>query len=368
MTEKEINKLSRTPPQMGRMIVATLIKWVTRIFYSCSLLILLLCVARLTFRITNGGPVDWLSGFPFLGGISLGEWCAKYAKCDVLSSIFLAMGLIHASFSLIVTVREKSLYGVNLQDAIQEVFPFLGWSYVSYALLILLGMYASGMNYSLTALMCLVGTVFGFITPWIVTAFLTFGRHPQQVAVEYYLCYHKYPKQGRKLVRDMTLMHILTSAHYINGYYKSTQALPVNVVLRTWQGFIVLAFGTDLLPPDSKSSDEELDVTLNQIQGTAQIIVGVRRFWQYILQDVPDQEQAALIRQILNTAVRNCSTLPENADQFFTAPNHYKALLEDHAQMILPLSGLISYLREQSEVPLSGEYWDSWIQCFRYLY
>lgn len=370
MKQKEIKQLLQTPPKEWRAPWITFIKWSVWFLFGGSILVLLLCTARLLFRVVHFGPNrDFLSGLPFFGGVSLGEWCAAYAKGQVLLPIFVAMGLIHASFSLIVTVREKRMHGVRLQDAIQEVFPFLGWSYASYAWLILLGVYASGMDYRLTALICLFGALLGFSTPWIVTVFLTFGRHPQQSIVEYYLCYHKYPQQNKKSARDRTLTHIVTSARYINGYYTSARAVPINVALRTWQGFAVILTGTDLLSADSGFGKEGSDVTLGRIHGTTQLIIGVRAFWQYVLQDVPEQEWAVLIRQLLTAAVGCYCPPPENADQFFTASHRHKALPADHAQMILPLSGLLSYFRGLTEeYPSSSEYWDSWSQCFHYLY
>ena len=369
MTQKEIKRILRAPPCTRKALTVTFIKRLATFLFGGSLFILLLCAIRLFFRVMNRGSVDWLSEFRFFGGMPLGEWCTIYAKGDVLRPIFVAMGLIHGSFSQIVTVRGKRLYGVHLQNAMQEVFPFLGWSYVSYALLILMGVYASGMGYSLTALICLAGTLLGFIAPWIVTAYLTFGRHRQQAVVEYYLCCHKYPKQNGELARDSTLAHILTSALYINEYYKSTRAVPVNVALRSWQGFTVMMTGPNLLPADSKSGSKKLDVTLGRIRGTAQIIIGARTFWQYALQDVPERERGPLVRHILTTAVEDYSVLPEGADQFFSSQRRHEMIPENYAQMLLPWSGFISYLREEKdEYPTSHDYWDSWIQCFQHLY
>lgn len=370
MTQKKINKRLRTPSQKGIRLWITVIKWSVGLLLSGSILILLICAVRLLFRIANiGSNIDYLSELSFIGGISLGEWCNEYAQREVLRPIFVAMGLIHASFSLIVSVREKRLYGIHLQDAIQEVFPLLGWSYLSYTLLIVLGLYASGMEYSLTALICLVGALFGFVAPWIVTAFLTFGQHSQQAVVEYYLSCHKYPKQNKKSARDKTMVHILACAHYINGYYTTTQTVPVNVVLCAWHGFTVTMTGMDLLESDSKSSEKKLNVTLGNILTTAQVIIGARTFWKYALQGIPDQEQTVFVRQLLSSAVRDYSVPPKSADQFFTAPYRSEVLPADYTTSIIPLSGLISYLREQMvKDPAENAYWSSWNECFQYLY
>lgn len=381
-------KKGRPPLKRGRKRWITLLKWLAKFALFASLILLVVCTAHITLRLCSIELIPtWLSSW--VGTYQdLGMWSVQYAPGEVIRPIFVAMGLIHSSFALIITAREKRLYGVQLQTAMQKLFPSLGLFYAVHAGLILLGLYTSGKDYHLSSLVCLVGALISFCSTWIVTALFTFSRKQQQRLVEYYLCYHKYPSQAKKSKRDKTWEHILTSARYINKYYHSIQSVPTAVTLHAWQGLTITMTGSDLLPEDGRFRKENPDISLSAIQGTTQLIAAARTFWQTMLEDLSDEEQLNLIRQSLVAVVGSYSLDPPSKlnqpdigknleatkltggpESFFTAPYRQEPFPPDYTELILPLSGLISKLRScPDRAPSQQGYWDAWYQCFSYVY
>lgn len=303
---------------------------------------------------------------------SICGWCNLYAKSTVLTQIFLSMGLINFSFSYVISTRDNQFYEVPLGPVLQEQFPELGYVFVFYTCLILIGLYSCGMNYHIIALACLCGAVLAFIYTCLMAVLFTFSHRAKQDMVEYYL-YCPAPAhrvKDRNTASGAAFSRILTASDYINACYKANGIIPQSVAQSLWDRLFDRRRQPDTdVSSDGAGKDAECGEPDTGRASYTQLVTCVATVWQHILRDLPDEQQSALISLVLQASLQKETALLKNCGAFLCALEK-NAAPEFCRRDALPLYGLVSYLRGRETLPVgdANRYWEGCRKCLRIIF
>lgn len=302
---------------------------------------------------------------------AVSDWCFYYAKSEAISEIFVAMGIINFSFSYVITARDKQFYGVPLNSVIQEQFPKHGQTFLFYTCLTLVGLYASGMDYSIVALICLVGAFLAFGSTCIVAFLFTFSHQGKQDMVEYYLSSSSRPIIGYspKSKQDTCFSRTLAAADYIHTYYKTNGTIPLMVTRCLWNRLSACSrlISVSSTNPTITGEKQDSQVSPEEVAVCTQMITHVSGVWHHILQGLPQEQQEELICQVLQGSLMNGTDFRKQYEDFF---QDSQPAIRVSWPYLLPLCGLVSYLRSRDTILLSPskQYWKRCLQCLRMVY
>ncbi len=297
------------------------------------------------------------------------KFCNDYTNSNVIESIFVSLGFINFSLGYVISARDKRFYKIALSDVLQEQFPEHGRVFVCYACLILIGLYACGMEYHIVAAACLCGAVFSLAYTGFMALLFTFGQNSKRKMVEYYLVESKLPSPPgeRQAEESMALSRLLAVSDYINSFYKTNGSISQTVVDGLWKRL------SDLQERPSPSDVPETGKDAGTTETVEDIVVYTRltacsaSAWRHILRGLTSDQQAELTCLVLQTNLFRSTAFSKSCESLLGGGQE---MPEMPLRAALPLCGLVSYLRGRDAVSLMNpkEYWAACGACLQTVY